>query len=365
MNTSLKPTQQLNDMGQRLWLDNLTRGMLQDGTLAHYIRDFSVTGLTSNPTIFDKAIKDSDLYDKAIASAASGSDEDIFFDVALDDLRAAAQLFKPIHDRTAGIDGWVSLEVSPGLAADSAGTVRQAMSLHRRADRPNLYIKVPGTPEGVVAIEELIFSGVHVNVTLLFSAAQYAAAAGAYERGIARRVAAGLDPHVSSVASLFVSRWDKAVADKLPSDLRNRLGIAVAKLTYKSYRDRLADPSWQRLQDAGARPQRLLWASTGSKDPNAPDVLYVEALAAPDTINTMPDETLRAFADHGKVTAMLPADGGDAGDELARFAAAGIDVDALAARLQREGADSFVKSWTDLMQQVASKRQVVRAKNAA
>jgi len=365
MNTSLKPTQQLHDSGQRLWLDNLTRGMLQDGTLERYIRDFSVTGLTSNPTIFDKAIKDSDLYDAAIAAAKSTSDEEAFFDVALEDLRAAAQLFKPVYDRSAGIDGWVSLEVSPGLAADSANTVRQASSLHQRGDRPNLYIKVPGTPEGVVAIEELIFAGVHVNVTLLFSAAQYAAAAGAYERGIARRIAAGLDPHISSVASLFVSRWDKAVADKVPAELRNRLGIAVAKQTYKTYRDRLADPAWQRLQDAGARPQRLLWASTGTKDPSAPDVLYVEALAAPDTINTMPDETLRAFADHGKVAALLPADGGDAANELARFASAGIDVDALAAQLQREGADSFVKSWSDLMSQVASKRKVVRATSTA
>jgi transaldolase len=365
METSLKPTQQLHDQGQRLWLDNLTRGMLQDGTLSHYIRDFSVTGLTSNPTIFDKAIKDSDLYDDSIAAAKDGTDEEIFFDVALEDLRAAAQLFKPIHDRTAGIDGWVSLEVSPGLAADAPGTIRQATSLHRRADRPNLYVKVPGTPEGVVAIEELIFSGVHVNVTLLFSAAQYAAAASAYERGIARRVAAGLHPGISSVASLFVSRWDKAVADKVPSELRNLLGIAIAKLTYKAYRERLADPGWQRLEDVGARPQRLLWASTGTKDPSAPDVLYVEALAAPGTINTMPDETLRAFADHGKVTTMLAADGGDADEVLARFCAAGVDVDALAVQLQREGAESFVKSWTDLMQQVASKRKAMRAKSAA
>lgn len=358
-------TQRLHEIGQSLWLDNLTRAMLDDGTLQHYISDFSVTGLTSNPTIFDKAIKDSDLYDNAIATSTAGSDENVFFDVALHDLRRAAALFKPIHDATSGIDGWVSLEVSPTLASDAKSTVAQAMDLHARAACPNLYIKVPGTPEGVVAIEELIFNGVPVNVTLLFSAAQYAAAAGAYERGITRRVEAGLDPRVSSVASLFVSRWDKAVADKVPAQLRNRLGIAVAMAAYKAYRARLADPTWQRLADAGAQPQRLLWASTGTKDPSAPDVLYIEALAAPDTVNTMPDETLRAFADHGQVRTSLSADGGDADAQLAQFQAAGIDVDALALQLQHEGAESFVKSWTGLQQQVASKRRAAPARNAA
>ena len=352
----MKPTQQVQDLGQSLWLDNITRGLLTDGTLQRYIDDFSVTGLTSNPTIFDHAIRNGGWYDAAIrqGTVAGRSGEALFFDLALADLTRAADLFRPAHDRTAGVDGWVSLEVSPLLANDTASTIAAAGQLHARAQRPNLFIKIPGTAEGVPAIEASIYAGVPINVTLLFSAEQYMAAAEAYLRAIERRLAAGLDPVVPSVASLFVSRWDVAVADKVPPALRNRLGIAVAKRTYKVYREVLASPRWQRLAAAGARPQRLLWASTGTKDPNAPDTLYVEALAAPDTINTIPEKTLHAFAEHGRVTGMLPVDGGDAEDAIAACARHGVDDTALAAQLQREGAESFDKSWRDLLECIAT-----------
>jgi transaldolase len=353
----MKATRQLHDLGQSLWLDNITRGMLTDGTLRRYIREFSVTGLTSNPTIFDKAIKEGGFYDAAIRQkAADGkSGEALFFALALADLMEAADLFRPVHDSTGGVDGWVSLEVSPLLANDTAGTINAVAQLHRRAQRPNLFIKIPGTPEGVPAIEESIFIGVPVNVTLLFSHEQYIAAAEAYMRGIERRIAAGLDPEVGSVASIFVSRWDAAVKDKVPQQLRNRLGIAIAKRAYKAYRELLASPRWRKLVVAGARSQRLLWASTGTKDPDAPDTLYIEALAAPDTINTIPDKTLHAFADHGELKGVLPVDGGDAEEMLAEFTRIGVDDAALAAQLQREGVESFDKSWQDLMDRIASK----------
>jgi transaldolase len=353
----MKATQQLHDLGQSLWLDNITRGLLTGGTLRRYIRDLSVTGLTSNPTIFDKAIKDTPFYDDAIheKSAAGKSGESLFYELALEDLTQAADLFRPVHEATGGEDGWVSLEVSPLLAADTAGSVEAAAQLHARAQRPNLFIKIPGTAAGIPAIEETIFAGVPVNVTLLFSREQYVAAARAYMRGIERRIAAGLDPKVGSVASIFVSRWDVAVTDKVPDTLRNRLGIAIAKRTYKTYRALLASPPWQQLANAGARPQRLLWASTGTKDPKASDALYVEALAAPDTVNTMPEDTLQAFAEHGRVKDVLPADGGDAEEILAEFAKAGVNDAALAAELQREGTESFAKSWNDLMDCLASK----------
>ena len=353
----MKPTQQLHDLGQSLWLDNITRGLLTDGTLRRYIREFSVTGLTSNPTIFYKAIKEGGFYDAAIRqkTAEGKSGEALFFDLALEDLVQAADLFRPIHDSTGGVDGWVSLEVSPLLANDTAGTVNAVAQLHRRAQRTNLFIKIPGTPEGVPAIEESIFGGVPVNVTLLFSREQYIAAAEAYMRGIERRIAAGLDPKVGSVASIFVSRWDVAVKDKVPGKLRNRLGIAIAKRAYKAYRELLASPRWRKLAAAGARPQRLLWASTGTKDPNASDTLYIEALAAPDTINTIPDKTLHAFADHGELKGVLPVDGGDAEEVLAEFARLGVDDATLAAQLQGEGTESFDKSWQDLMDRIASK----------
>jgi len=353
----MRPTRQLHDLGQSLWLDNITRVLLTDGTLRRYIRDLSVTGLTSNPTIFDKAIKDGGHYDAAIRqkTAKGKSAEALFFELALEDLTQAADLFRPVHNSTDGVDGWVSLEVSPLLASDTGRTIDAAAQLHRRAQRPNLLIKIPGTPEGVAAIEESIFGGVPVNVTLLFSREQYLAAAEAYMRGIERRIAAGLDPKVGCVASIFISRWDVAVNDKVPGRLRNRLGIAIAKRAYKAYRELLGSPHWRKLASAGARSQRLLWASTGTKDPDARDTLYVEALAAPDTINTLPDRTLHAFADHGELKGVLPVDGGDAEEVLAEFTRIGIDDAALAAQLQREGAESFDESWQDLVGCIAAK----------
>lgn len=348
MNPNLR---QLHALGQSLWVDNITREMLGDGTLEGYIDELSVTGLTSNPTIFEHAIGAGDLYDEQIAelSREGRSGEDLFFELALRDLKQAADLFRPVFDVTDGVDGWVSLEVSPAIADDTARTTAAAAKLHAAAAKPNLYIKIPGTPAGVKAIEASIFAGVPINVTLLFSCEQYLAAAEAYLRGIERRIAAGLDPKVESVASLFVSRWDVAVHDQVPAEWRNRLGIAISRRTYKAYRDLLASPRWQKLAAAGARPQRLLWASTGTKDPDASDTLYVEALAAPDTVDTIPDKTLKAFADHGKVGAPMAVDGGDAEKVIAEFRKLGIDDAALALRLQKEGAASFQKSWDSLL----------------
>jgi transaldolase len=353
----MNTTATLHGRGQSLWLDNITRDLLETGTLARYIGELSVTGLTSNPTIFDHAIKNSAAYDAAIrAKVKEGkSGEDLFFDLALEDLTRAADLFRPIWDRTGGVDGWVSLEVSPLLAHDTASTLAAAKALHARAGRPNLLIKIPGTAEGLPAIEEAIFAGVPINVTLLFSREQYLAAAEAFLRGIERRVAAGLLPEVGSVASVFVSRWDAAVQSRVPKELRNQLGIAIAKRTYKAYRGLLDSPRWQQVFNEGARPQRLLWASTGTKDPAASDVLYITALAAPFTVNTMPEGTLKALADHGALGDMMPADGGDAEDMLARFGRAGVDVDGLASQLQEEGAKSFVNSWHELMDVIAAK----------
>lgn len=357
----MNATRRLQALGQSLWLDNITRGLLTSGTLSRYISELAVTGLTSNPTIFDHAIADGEIYDDAIGRKAreGNSGEDLFFELALEDLIQAADLFRPIHDATAGVDGWVSLEVSPLLADDTAGTIKAAARLHARARRPNLFIKIPGTPAGLAAIEESIYAGVPVNVTLLFSREHYIAAAEAYMRGIERRLAAGLDPKVASVASIFVSRWDVAVKDKVAAQFRNRLGIAIAMRTYKAYRDLLASTRWQTLAAAGARPQRLLWASTGTKDPAAPDTLYVEALAAPDTIDTMPEKTLLAFAAHGTVDEVLPPDEGYAEAVLAEFAREGIDERALAAELQRAGTAAFAKSWTDLMYRIAEKIQAL------
>ena len=350
-------TRQLRDVGQSLWLDKLARQMLDDGSLRRCIEEFSVTGLTSNPTIFDEAIGNSAAYDEGIRKKAGAGTfgEALFMELALEDLRRAADLFRPIFDATGGIDGWVSMEVSPLLAQDTAGSIAAAAHIHAQADRPNLFVKIPGTPQGLPAIEESIFAGVPINVTLLFSREQYLASAEAYLRGIERRIAAGLDPKMASVASLFVSRWDKAVNDKVPADLRNRLGIAIAQRTYRAYRERLASPRWDKLAAAGARPQRLLWASTGTKDPQASDTLYVEALAAPDTIDTMPEKTLRAYAEHGVFRGTMSADGGDAEALLARFSQAGIDIDALALQLQRDGAQAFATSWKELLQRIADK----------
>jgi transaldolase len=355
----MKPTEQLHDLGQSLWLDNITRTMLGDGTLGRYIDELSVTGLTSNPTIFDKAISKGDAYDAQISEAGPGaaSTEELFFELALADLRDAADLFAPIHERTGGVDGWVSLEVSPLLADDTAATIDQAAKLHRKAGRDNLFVKIPGTEAGLPAIEESIFAGIPINVTLLFSADQYVAAADAYLRGIERRIEAGLDPDVASVASVFISRWDVAVADQAPAELRNRLGIAVAGQSYCAYRRLLGSQRQQRLFNEGARPQRLLFASTGTKDPDASDVLYIEALAAPFTVNTMPEPTLHALADHGEVGEPLPTDGEAAEEALAELAAAGIDLDTLAARLQEEGKQSFDESWADLLKSIESERE--------
>jgi transaldolase len=358
----MKPTQKLHNLGQSLWLDNITRDLLNGGTLKRYIDELSVTGLTSNPTIFDHAIKNSAAYDGAIREelAKGKAGEALFFDLALDDLMRAADLFRPVHDRTNGVDGWVSLEVSPLLAHDTARTIAAAKELSARAGRPNLFIKIPGTKEGLPAIEEAIFAGVAVNVTLLFSREQYVAAAEAYLRGIERRIAAGLNPHVGSVASMFISRWDAAVAGEVPEALNNQLGIAMAGRIYKAYVDLLRNPRWLRAYNAGARPQRLLWASTGSKDPKASDILYIKALASPFTVNTMPEGTLKAFADHGDPGPMMAPDGGNCEAVLAEFAKAGINVDALAAQLQEEGAKSFVKSWNDLLAVIASKSDALK-----
>jgi transaldolase len=353
----MKPTQALHDLGQSLWLDNITREMLDNGTLRRYVDQLSVTGLTSNPTIFDEAIGNGSAYDAGIQKKARAglSGETLFLELALEDLRRAADVFRPVYDRSGGTDGWVSMEVSPLLASDTRATIDAALQIHKLADRPNLYVKIPGTAEGVPAIEAAIFAGVPVNVTLLFSREQYLAVADAYMHGLERRIAAGLDPRISSVASLFVSRWDRAVADKVPPQLRNRLGIAVGMRTYRAHCELLETKRWRDLAAAGARKQRMLWASTGVKDPKAPADLYVTAFAAPETIDTMPEKTLLAFAEHGTVKSAMPKDGGDAEDVLKRFAEAGVDVDVLAAKLQVEGAQSFVKSWAELMQRIAEK----------
>ena len=356
----MRPTQELHDLGQSLWVDNITRTMLDDGTLAGYIDELSITGLTSNPTIFDKAIGAGDAYDEQVAELRERGlgGEDMFFELALADLRRAAQLFKPVNERTAGVDGRVSLEVSPLLADDDQATIKQAAELYGRAES-NTLIKIPGTISGRTAIEETIFAGIPVNVTLLFSTEHYLGAADAYMRGIERRIEAGLNPDVASVASLFISRWDAAVAEQTPDELVNRLGLAVGKRTYAAYRELLDSDRAMWLANAGARPQRLLWASTGTKDPNAADTLYVEGLASPFTVNTMPEKALLAFADHGSVGDSLPADGGDAEQTIAAFADAGIDADALATRLQEEGKESFNASWRQLLGTIAEQREAV------
>ncbi len=349
----------LSRLGQSLWLDNITRDLLESGTLQRYIDTMSITGLTSNPTIFDHAISEGHSYDDQIAElkAAGATAEDAFFELAIADLRRAAKLFEPVHERTDRLDGWCSLEVSPLLADDAEATIRQAAELHGRAATENLLIKIPGTAAGLVAIEETIFAGIPVNVTLLFSREHYLAASEAYMRGVERRIKAGLNPSVRSVASVFISRWDKAVIDSTPLELHGKLAIAIAQRTYKAYRDTLDSEHWQRLWNEGARPQRLLWASTGTKDPDASDVLYIEALAAPFTINTMPEPTLLAFAEHGEVGDPVPADGGDCEAVIARFAELGIDAAALATTLQEEGAKSFVASWEELMDSIAREAQ--------
>jgi transaldolase len=364
----VKATARLHELGQSLWLDNITRTMLGDGTLKGYIDELSVTGLTSNPTIFDKAISAGDAYDQQIAEVSAAADagegvganadEKIFFELAVADLRDACDLFAGVYGRTSGVDGFCSLEVSPLLADDAAATIEQAKALHAKAGRDNLFIKIPGTEAGREAIEEAIFAGIPVNVTLLFDDAQYIGAAEAYMKGIERRIEAGLDPDVASVASLFISRWDVAVAEEVPDELHNRLGIAVGGRAHRAYHELLDSPRMLRLMNEGARPQRLLWASTGTKDPNASDTMYIEAFASPFTVNTMPEPTLLAFADHGEVGELFPADGGNAEQVLKEFEQAGIDVKALATRLQVEGKESFNKSWEELLKSISSQRGV-------
>jgi transaldolase len=364
VSAEVKPTKQLHDLGQSLWVDNIDRDMLATGKLREYIDELSVTGLTSNPTIFDNAIGGGVAYDDSIrALHEQGLEgEDLFFELALEDLREAADLFVAVHERTDGVDGWVSLEVSPRIADDTEATIEQAQRLHIESRRNNIFIKIPGTMAGGKAIEESIHAAIPINVTLLFSTEHYVASAEAYMRGIERRIEDGEDPDVPSVASLFISRWDKAVIDEAPEELRSELGIAVAKRTYRAYRELHESDRWQRLENEGARPQRLLWASTGTKDPEASDVLYVEALAAPLTINTMPDKTLLAFADHGQVREPLPPDGGNCEEVLAAFNEAGIDTDALAEQLQKEGAETFVNSWTELLKTIESRKSELAAK---
>jgi len=361
----MKATRQLHDLGQSLWLDNITRTLLDDGTLARYIEEDSITGLTSNPSIFDAAISGGDAYDAGIhAKSLMGMQgEALFTELALEDLRRAADLFQPVFESTGHVDGWVSMEVSPLLAADTAGSIAAARHIHHKGRRDNLFVKIPGTPEGVPAIEEAIFLGIPINVTLLFSCAQYEAVSEAYMRGIERRLQAGLDPRVGSVASLFISRWDVASNKQLPDELHNKLGIAVGQQTYRAYRQMLASPRWQKLAAAGAMPQRLLWASTGTKDPDASDTLYISAFAAPETINTMPEKTLHAFADHGELHGVMDVDGGDADAVLARIRAAGVDIDQLALTLQREGAEAFVKSWHHLLDGIAEKARQLAGKS--
>jgi transaldolase len=358
----MKATQQLHNLGQSLWLDNITRDLLDTGTLGKYIEELSITGLTSNPTIFDHAIKNSASYDAAIREGLrqGSAAEQVFFNLALEDITRAADLFRPIHERTNGTDGWVSLEVSPTLAHDTRSTIAAAKDLHARAQRPNVFIKIPGTAEGLPAIEEAIFAAIPVNVTLLFSDAQYLASAEAFLRGVERRIDSGLNPDVASVASVFISRWDTAVAAKVPAAIENRLGIAVGKQTFQAYRSFLASERWQRAMNFGARPQRLLFASTGTKDPKASDILYIKALAAPFTVNTMPENTLKAFGDHGELSGVLPPAGSDADPVLAQFTKAGIDIPALAAQLQDEGAKAFVKSWDDLMAVIETKSDALK-----
>lgn len=360
----MKATVKLREAGQSLWLDNITRDLVTTGTLQRYIDELGITGLTSNPTIFEQALRNSNAYDETIRARAEAglSAEDLFFELALDDLNAAADRFRPIHDRTDGVDGWVSLEVSPLLAHDAKTTLEVAKVLHARAGRPNLFIKIPGTREGLPAIEEATFAGVPVNVTLLFSPEQYVAAANAWLRGVERRIEAGLNPRVDSVASIFISRWDVAVAGQVPASLVNQLGLAIGAKAYHDYRLLMNSPRWQRAFNAGARPQRLLFASTGTKDPQASDILYVKGLAAPLTVNTLPEATLKAFADHGEFGAMVHPDGGDADAVLDRFQAAGIDLAALASKLQDDGAASFVKSWHELLGQLAAKSVAVQAR---
>jgi len=363
----MKKTKSLALAGQSVWIDDITRPMLTEGTLARYISEYGVTGLTSNPTIYSKAVAQGHHYDDIILAGArpGRTDEEIFYDLALRDLGEAADLFRDIYLRTDGVDGFVSLEVSPLLSDDAKASVYWATELHRRAARPNLFIKIPGTTAGLVAIEESIFAGIPVNVTLLFSAEQYRSAAEAYLRGIERRIDAGLSTDVPSVASLFVSRWDVAANPGLPPELKNRLGIAVSRKAYALSLELHSSARWRRAMNFGMRPQRLLFGSTSTKDPSASDTLYVSSLVAPYTVDTIPEKTLLAFADHGELGRQCDRDTGEADTILTRVRASGVDVNALAARLQREGTESFDKSWRELLASIQSRRNALGGQKVA
>ena len=354
-------TKNLHQLGVSIWLDNITREMLDNGILKNYIDDFCITGLTSNPSIFEAAIAKTSYYDETIRSYTHPglSHEEVFFKLAIEDIRRAADLFIPVYQKTNGLDGFVSIEVSPLLAYDAENTIRSARDIFSRVGRPNVFIKIPGTPEGLPAIEKVIAEGIPVNVTLLFSAEQYSAAAEAVLKGIETRIEKGLDPCVNSVASVFVSRWDKAVAAKAPAELLNKLGIAVMQKTYSAYLDFLRSPRVQRLMNFGVFPQRLLWASTGTKDPNASDILYVKNLAAPYTVNTIPENTLMAYADHGEEGELLNGDASSADKIIGQFRELSVDYFTLAEQLQAEGADAFKKSWDNLIRSIADKRDQI------
>jgi transaldolase len=352
-------TKKLNQQGLSIWLDNITRKMLDNGVLQKYITELSVTGLTSNPSIFEAAIAKTSDYDAAITNISKPgiTDEEVFFDLAIEDIQRAADLFLSVFEKTNGLDGFVSIEVSPLLAYDTENTLKAAKDIHQKVNRPNAFIKIPGTPEGLPAIEKAIAEGIPVNVTLLFSAEQYEAAALAWLKGVETRIGLGLNPDVRSVASVFVSRWDKAVAEKAPLALRNKLGIAVMQKTYHAYQQFLNSERVQRVMNFGAFPQRLLWASTGTKDPDASDVLYVTNLVAPYTVNTIPENTLLAFADHGETGEPMPDNTKSADQILKQFEDISVNYLQLAEQLQKEGAEAFNKSWENLIDSISTKRK--------
>lgn len=349
----------LHRQGVSLWLDNITRKMLDNGVLQQYITEFSVTGLTSNPSIFEAAIAKTGDYDEAIRKGSNDglSDEEVFFNLAIEDIQRAADLFLPAYKATNGLDGYVSIEVSPLLAFDAENTIKAAKAIHDKVNRPNVFIKIPGTRQGLRAIERSIAEGIPINVTLLFSAEQYEAAANAYLKGVESRIEKGLNPDIRSVASVFISRWDKAVADKTPDGLKNKLGLAVSHKIYYSYLIFLGSQRIHKAMNSGVMPQRLLWASTGTKDPNASDILYVKNLVVPYTVNTIPENTLHAFADHGDSSQLMPGNIIEAEEIISQFKDLSVDYFQLAEQLQSEGAEAFRKSWYNLLESIALKRK--------
>jgi transaldolase len=362
--TTVNPARQLHEAGQSLWLDSINRAMLGSGDLARYVDQLAVTGLTSNPTILGHAMAASHDYEgslRALLAQGVSGPQDLVYAAAFEDLGQAANLFRPAWQASGGEDGYVSVEVPPDLAYDAPATVALARHLHAMAGFPNLLVKVPGTPQGLTVLEELVDAGIGVNVTLLFSDTHYLRTAEAYMRALERRLARGEDLAVPSVASVFVSRWDKAADSLLPKPLHGRLGVAMAQKVYSSYQSLLASDRWRDLEAGGARPQRVLWASTSAKDPALPDTYYVEKLASPGTINTMPEKTLIAFADHGTVGEMLRDDYASGEETVAEVAAKGVDVDALGESLQRQGARAFSADWSALLDAIAAKASSIRA----